>query len=88
MSVLRHPWLLATLLWCAVLGSAAGAVYTRHRSRELFAKLEELHRQHDKLDVTWGQLQIEQSMHSAHTEEKARLSLTMVTPAKIQLVVP
>jgi cell division protein FtsL len=92
MSLLRQPWIVVTLLWCAVLGSAAATVYTRHRSRELFVELEKLHRERDQLDITWGKLQLEQSTISAHAqvEAYARARLNMVTPeaARIQLVMP
>ena len=32
--------LLLPVLWLAALGSAAGAIYVKHRSRELFVELE------------------------------------------------
>jgi cell division protein FtsL len=92
MSVLRQPWVIVVLLWCAVLGSAAAAIYTRHRSRELFVELERLHRQRDQLDVTWGQLQLEQSAFSAHAHVEStavgRLNMFAPDPARIQLVTP
>lgn len=92
MGLLRNPWMVVTVLWCAVLGSAAGAVYTKHRSRELFVQLERLHRQRDELDMTWGQLQTEQSMYTAHAQVEAfatvRLHMVTPDPAKIQLVAP
>jgi cell division protein FtsL len=92
MSALRQPWIAAMLLWCAVLGSAAGAVYTRHRSRELFVELEKLHRERDQLDIAWGQLQLEQSAWSAHAfvERVATRRLNMSVPdaSRIQVVGP
>jgi cell division protein FtsL len=92
MSLLRNPWVLVTLLWCAVLASAAGVVYTKHRSRELFVQLEGLHRDRDQLDMTWGQLQTEQSMYTAHAQveaiAQARLHMVAPDPATIQLVSP
>jgi cell division protein FtsL len=75
-----------------VLGSAAGAVYTRHRSRELFVELQRMHAQRDQLNVQWGQLQLEQSAWSAHAfvERVATTRLKMVTPdpARIRVVKP
>jgi len=92
MSVLRHPWLLVGVLWCAVLASAAGVVYTKHRSRELFVQLEKLHRERDQLDMTWGQLQTEQSTFTAHAQVEAvavgRLRMVAPDPGRIQLVAP
>jgi cell division protein FtsL len=88
----RYGWAIIALLWFAVLGSAAGAVYTRHRSRELFVELQRMHAQRDQLNVQWGQLQLEQSAWSAHAfvERVATSRLKMVTPdpARIRVVKP
>jgi len=90
--LVRFRWLIVALLWFAVLGSAAGAVYTRHRSRELFVELERMHAQRDRLAVEWGQLQLEQSAWSTHAfvERVATSRLKMVTPdpARIRVVKP
>jgi cell division protein FtsL len=84
--------MIVLVLWCAVLGSAAGAIYTRHRARELFVELERLHRQRDQLDVNWGQLQLEQSTWSAHAFVESvatrRLNMVLPDPAAIQVVAP
>ena len=48
------------ILWLAALGSAAGAVYCKHRSREMFVELERLNARRDNLEIEWGQLQLEQ----------------------------
>jgi cell division protein FtsL len=81
-----------TALWLGVLGSAAGAVYFKHRSRELFVELERLNQRRDNLEVEWGQLQLEQSAWSTHAfvERVASQRLRMATPrpADIQVVVP
>lgn len=90
--LVRYRWVFVALLWFAVLGSAAGTVYTRHRSRELFVELERMHAQRDRLDVEWGQLQLEQSAWSTHAfvERVATARLKMVTPdpARIRVVKP
>ncbi|MEO8315635.1 MAG: cell division protein FtsL [Pseudomonadota bacterium] len=92
MGLTRQSWIVVAVLWCAVLGSAAGAVYTKHRSRELFVELERLHRQRDQLDMTWGLLQTEQSTYTAHalveTVAIQRLGMVVPDPARIQLVAP
>ncbi|MET0280589.1 MAG: cell division protein FtsL [Steroidobacteraceae bacterium] len=92
MASLRQPWVYVVLLWCAVLGSAAGTIYTRHRARELFVELERLHRQRDQLDINWGQLQLEQSTWSAHAFVESvatrRLNMVLPDPAAIQVVGP
>jgi cell division protein FtsL len=90
--LLQHRWLIVSVLWCAVLASAAGAVYTKHRSRELFVELERLRRERDQLDVTWGQWQTEQSTFTAHAWVEAvavgRLHMIVPDPARTQVVGP
>ena len=92
MRLVAFRWFFVALLWFAVLGSAAGTVYTRHRSRELFVELERMHAQRDRLDVEFGQLQLEQSSWSTHAfvERVATTRLKMVTPdpARIRVVKP
>lgn len=79
-------------LWFAVLGSAAGAVYSKHRARELFVELERLNGKHDNLEIEWGQLQLEQSAWSTHAfvESVASRKLHMGTPPprEIEIVSP
>ena len=54
------------ILWVAALGSAAAAVYFKHRSREMFVQLERLETRRDNVQIEWGQLQLEQSAWSTH----------------------
>jgi len=79
-------------LWMLALGSAAGAIYSKHRARELFIALERLNNQRDNLEVEWGQLQLEQSAWSTHAfvERVASTKLKMATPPPkdIELVSP
>jgi cell division protein FtsL len=80
------------VLWSAVLLSAAGAIYSKHRARELFVALERLNRQRDTLEIEWGQLQLEQSAWSTHAfvERVASTKLRMQSPppADIELISP
>jgi cell division protein FtsL len=80
------------VLWVVALGSAAGAIYSKHRARELFVMLERLNNQRDNLEVEWGQLQLEQSAWSTHAfvERVASTKLKMATPPPkdIELVSP
>ena len=80
------------VLWVFALGSAAGAIYSKHRARELFVALERLNNQRDNLEVEWGQLQLEQSAWSTHAfvERVASTKLKMATPPPkdIELVSP
>ena len=70
------------VLWVAALGSAAGAIWCKHRSRELFVELESLNGRRDNLEIEWGQLQLEQSAWSTHAfvERVASTKLRMATP--------
>jgi cell division protein FtsL len=70
------------LLWCLVLGSSAGAIYSKYRARELFVQLEQLASARDGLDAEWGRLQLEQSAWStyAFVERVASERLHMSTP--------
>jgi cell division protein FtsL len=79
-------------LWLLTLGSAAGAIYSKHRARELFLELERLSRARDELEIDWGRLQLEQSAWSTHAfvESVATQKLKMTTPrpADIEVVAP
>jgi cell division protein FtsL len=76
-------WILVPTLWVAVLGSAAAAIYCKHRSRELFVEIEKLNRGRDELEAEWGRLQLEQSSWSTYSyvENIAAAKLHMSIPA-------
>ena len=84
--------LLLALLWSAVLGSAAGAVYAKYRARELFMQLTQLRSERQGLDDDWGRLQLEQSAWSAYTlvERVAsdRLHMSTPDPRGIEIISP
>ena len=84
--------LLVALLWGAVLASAAGAVYSKYRARELFVELERLDSARDELDAEWGRLQLEQSAWStyAFVERVAseRLHMTIPDSRDIEILSP
>lgn len=88
----RALWVLVPLLWLAVLGSAAGAIYTKHRARELFVELERLNRARDGLETEWGQLQLEQSAWSTHAFVESvaagKLGMALPKPVEIEVVSP
>ncbi len=83
---------LVPALWLLTLVSAAGAIYSKHRARELFLELERLNRERDELEIDWGRLQLEQSAWSTHAfvESVATQKLRMTTPrpADIEVVAP
>lgn len=80
------------LLWLAALGSAAGAVYCKHRARALFVELEQLNVRRDNLEIEWGQLQLEQSAWSTHAfverVASAKLHMAMPPPKEIEIISP
>ena len=88
----RVMWIAMPVLWVAALGSAAAAVYLKHRSREMFVQLERLDTRRDNLDIEWGQLQLEQSAWStqAFVERVAttKLHMAMPPPKEIEIVAP
>lgn len=87
-------WLLIALplLWLGTLASAAGAIYAKHRARELFVQLEKLNQKRDNLEIEWGQLQLEQSAWSTHSfvENVAttRLKMAAPPPKEIEVLSP
>jgi cell division protein FtsL len=78
------------LLWVAALGSAAGAIWCKHRAREMFVQLEALNARRDNLAIEWGQLQLEQSAWSSHAfverVASTRLHMAMPPPKEIEIV--
>ena len=78
------------LLWLTVLGSATGAIYAKHRARELFVELERLNSGRDELEAEWGRLQIEQSYWStyAYVENAASTRLHMRIPESRDVQMP
>jgi cell division protein FtsL len=88
----RLLWIVLPVLWVAALGSAAAAVYLKHRSRELFVELERLDTRRDNLDIEWGQLQLEQSAWSTHAfverVASAKLHMGMPPPKEIEIIAP
>jgi cell division protein FtsL len=88
----RVMWIAMPVLWVAALGSAASAVYLKHRSREMFVELERLDTRRDNLDIEWGQLQLEQSAWSTHAfverVASAKLHMAMPPPKEIEIIAP
>ena len=74
--------IVVAVLWVGALGSAAGAIYCKHRAREMFVELEQLNARRDNIEIEWGQLQLEQSAWStqAFVERVATEKLHMAMP--------
>jgi cell division protein FtsL len=93
MSASRRLLLLVLpLLWCAVLGTAAGAIYAKYRARQLFMQLTQLRTAREALDDDWGRLQLEQSAWSAYAlverVASARLHMSTPDPRAIEIIAP
>jgi cell division protein FtsL len=91
MKLLSGRWFVVMIagLWVTTLASAAGAIYCKHRERELFVELERLNARRDNLEIEWGQLQLEQSAWSTHAfvESVASTKLHMAMPPPKQIEV-
>ncbi|MDP2852579.1 MAG: cell division protein FtsL [Gallionella sp.] len=69
---------------------AVGVVTSQHKARKLFTELQQEQEQAKRMDVEWGQLQLEQSTWAMHAriEKIATHYLEMQVPdsARIQVV--
>jgi len=88
----RATLVAVAFLWVGTLGSAAGAIWCKHRARELFVQLESLNARRDDLEIEWGQLQLEQSAWSTHAfverVASTKLHMAMPPPKEIEIVSP
>jgi cell division protein FtsL len=89
---MKAPWiqmLAAVALGLVVVASGVALVAAKHESRRLFAELEELKREKDRLQIDWGRLQIEQSTWATHAriESLAREKLALGEPNDDQVVI-
>ncbi len=81
--------LLLSLLALAVFASAIALVYSRHRARVLFGRLQALEQERDRLEVEWGRLQLEESAwaNQGRIERLAREKLGMRMPDPQSVVI-
>jgi cell division protein FtsL len=77
------------LLVLVIIVSCIGVVYARHEGRKQFVELQALGYEKDRMDVEWGQLQLEQSTLTTQgqVEHAARSRLDMISPAPDQMVI-
>ena len=85
----RQPFLLTLIFALVRVMSALALVYTKHESRKLFIELEALNSERDKLNIEWGQLQIEQSTWATHAriERVAAEELSLTRPKSTEIYV-
>ena len=84
-----QPVLLAVVFAAVCVLSALAIVYSKHESRKLFVELEALTDERDRLNIEWGQLQIEQSTWATHAriEQVAKDELSLVRPEPSEIYV-
>ena len=75
------------MLWCLVLVSAVGVVWSKQQTRNQFVELQRLEKERDQLDTEWGQLRLEQSTWVTYgrIEKIAHDDLHMVVPDPTQV---
>ena len=80
------------LLALVLVMCALGIVTAQHKARKIFIELEQEQEQAKKMEVEWGQLQLEQSTWAMHAriEKIATAYLQMQVPdaSRIQVVKP
>jgi len=85
----RQPLILVFAFALVCVLSAMALVYTKHESRRLFVELESLTDERDRLNIEWGQLQIEQSTWATHAriEKVATDDLSLVRPDSSEIFI-
>ena len=85
----KHPLVLIIVFAAVCVISALALIKTKHESRKLFVELESLTSERDKLNIEWGQLQIEQSTWATHAriEQVATDDLSLVRPESTDVYV-
>ena len=85
----RQPLVLVFAFALVCVLSAMAVVYTKHESRRLFVELESLTDERDRLNIEWGQLQIEQSTWATHAriEKVATDDLSLVRPDSSEIFI-
>lgn len=73
----------------AIIATGVWLVTAKYQARQLFAELEALNREQDRLEIDWGRLRLEQSTYATHPriESIAREQLHLSMPQPTQLVV-
>ena len=85
----RQPLILVFAFALVCVLSAMAVIYTKHESRRLFVELESLTDERDRLNIEWGQLQIEQSTWATHAriEKVATDDLSLVRPDSSEIFI-
>ncbi|MDR3411298.1 MAG: cell division protein FtsL [Formivibrio sp.] len=76
-------------LLLVLIGCALSVVTSQHKARKFFIELQKADQETKRLDVEWGQLQLEQSTWAMHSriEAEATRRLGMQTPVGNRVLV-
>lgn len=71
----------------ALIASAIGGIYAKHETRKSFTELQRLNAERDRMEVEWGQLQLEQSTLATYgrVERLAREKMSMRPPVATEM---
>ena len=85
---MRVKILFLAILLIVVSVSAISVVYVKHYNRKLFVELQLLEKERDRMEVEWGQLQLEQNTWATHAriDRLAREKLKMRTPVSNDII--
>lgn len=88
MQIVRAHGFALAFLWCAVLATSLGVVYTTHSTRQATQTLESLRNEATALQVEAGQFLLERSSLStyARIEQLASSELEMKVPQSSQIM--
>ena len=86
---MNKQWLLLAVFALAALVSAIAVIEAKHESRKRFVALQILETERDRMNVEWGQLQLEQGAWATHSriENIANKQLHMVIPEMGSVVI-
>lgn len=78
----RGGLMIPLALALAVIVSALAVVRVKHENRALVNQMEQLRKEHERLEMEWAQLQLEEATlgHHARVERIAREQLGMTEP--------
>lgn len=84
----RGEMIMPLVLSTAVVCSALAVVRTKHENRALVSELEQLRGEHERLEMEWAQLQLEEATlsHNARVDRIAREQIGMTEPRDYVIV--
>jgi cell division protein FtsL len=78
------------ILLIALIFSALGVVTTQHKTRKLYVELQKAEEMTKRLEVEWGQLQLEQGPWSTHRRVERiatrELNMRLPGPGRLEII--